>query len=69
VAAPNLSLRPRGGGNGGSPSSGLGRGRLERAEPVAALYEQAKIRHVGQHPELEDQMPSYTGAPGERSPV
>ena len=28
--------------------------KLARAEPVAALYEQGKVRHVGQHPELED---------------
>jgi phage terminase large subunit-like protein len=47
-----------------------GQGKLARAEPVAALYEQTppRVRHVGAHPELEDQLCSYTGAPGERSP-
>lgn len=32
------------------------RGKMARAEPVAALYEQNKVRHVGAYPELEDQM-------------
>lgn len=32
------------------------RGKQARAEPVAALYEQNKIGHVGTFPELEDQM-------------
>lgn len=32
------------------------RGKLIRAEPVAALYEQERIHHVGTFPELEDQM-------------
>lgn len=48
-----------------------GKGKLERAEPVAALYEQGRVRHVGPsdaHAELEAQMTTYTGAPGERSP-
>jgi hypothetical protein len=31
-----------------------------RAEPVAALYEQEKIYHVGEYPTLEDQMCSFT---------
>lgn len=31
-----------------------------RAEPIAALYEQNKIRHVAEFPELEDQMCSMT---------
>ena len=31
-----------------------------RAEPVAALYEQSKIYHVGEYPTLEDQMCSFT---------
>jgi phage terminase large subunit-like protein len=37
------------------------RGKVARAEPVAALYEQGRIRHVGAHPALEDQMVSMTG--------
>ena len=36
------------------------RGKLVRAEPVSALYEQRKVSHVGVFPELEDQMCSYT---------
>lgn len=32
------------------------RGKQTRAEPVAALYEQAKVHHVGEHKELEDEM-------------
>ena len=31
------------------------RGKVARAEPVAALYEQGKISHVGAFPDLEDQ--------------
>ena len=41
------------------------RGKAVRAEPVAALYEQGRVHHVGMHGELEDQMvewdPSTTG--------
>ena len=32
------------------------RGKVVRAEPIAALYEQFKVSHVGEFPELEDQM-------------
>ena len=32
------------------------RGKRARAEPVAALYEQGRVRHVGVFPELEDEM-------------
>ncbi len=32
------------------------RGKHIRAEPVAALYAQGKVKHVGAFPELEDQM-------------
>ena len=31
-----------------------------RAEPVSALYEQGRVRHVGCFAELEDQMTSFT---------
>lgn len=31
------------------------RGKVTRAEPVAALYEQHRVHHVGNHAELEDQ--------------
>jgi predicted phage terminase large subunit-like protein len=36
------------------------RGKVTRAEPVAALYEQHKVHHVGSFPELEDQLCSFT---------
>jgi len=36
------------------------RGKVTRAEPVAALYEQGRISHVGGFPELEDQMVLFT---------
>jgi phage terminase large subunit-like protein len=32
------------------------RGKLTRAEPVAQLYEQGRVRHVGAFPALEDEM-------------
>lgn len=46
------------------------RGKVARAEPVAALYEQGKVKHVGSHTLLEDQMCSLTsdGFIGEGSP-
>ena len=36
------------------------RGKMLRAEPISALYEQDKVHHVGFFKELEDQMTSYT---------
>jgi predicted phage terminase large subunit-like protein len=44
------------------------RGKRTRAEPVAALYEQGRVTHCEPMPELEDQLCSYTGDPGESSP-
>lgn len=38
------------------------RGKILRAEPVAALYEQRRVKHVGSFPELEDQMCQFTPA-------
>jgi phage terminase large subunit-like protein len=32
------------------------RGKFTRAEPVAALYEQGRARHIGVFAKLEDQM-------------
>ncbi|HYD23549.1 MAG TPA: terminase family protein [Croceibacterium sp.] len=32
------------------------RGKAARAEPVAALYESGRVRHVGQLPQLEDEL-------------
>jgi len=37
------------------------RGKMVRAEPIAALYEQNKVRHVGSFPQLEDQMTTFVG--------
>lgn len=43
------------------------RGKVTRAEPVAALYEQHRVKHVGTFPELEDQIcsfaPGFSGSP------
>lgn len=46
------------------------RGKVVRAEPIAALYEQGKVHHVGSFPMLEDQMCAFTGTGyvGEGSP-
>lgn len=46
------------------------RGKHVRAEPVAALYAQGRVRHVGQFPELENQMTQFTneGYQGDGSP-
>lgn len=46
------------------------RGKVVRAEPIAALYEQGRISHVGEFDELEDQccLMSTTGFAGEGSP-
>jgi predicted phage terminase large subunit-like protein len=44
------------------------RGKITRAEPVAALVEQGRISHVGNFQLLEDELCTYTGKPGEQSP-
>jgi hypothetical protein len=46
------------------------RGKVVRAEPVAALYEQGKVCHVGAFPALEDEMIPFTthGYMGDGSP-
>nr|WP_246700975.1 terminase family protein [Rhodopseudomonas sp. BR0M22] len=46
------------------------RGKYVRAEPVAALYEQAKVKHVGSFPLLEDEMCDFGpgGLSNSRSP-
>jgi phage terminase large subunit-like protein len=43
------------------------RGKVTRAEPVAALYEQGRVHHVGMFPQLEDQMCAFTA--NERSNI
>src|SRR6185312_1282856 len=42
------------------------RGKQTRAEPVAALYEQGRVHHVGTFTELEDECSTWV--PGEDSP-
>lgn len=46
------------------------RGKVQRAEPFSALYEQGKVRHVGIFPKLEDEMCAFStgGYTGPRSP-
>lgn len=46
------------------------RGKWVRAEPIAALYEQGRISHVGTFPELEDEMVMFgpNGLIGDTSP-
>jgi phage terminase large subunit-like protein len=46
------------------------RGKVLRAEPVAALYASGDVFHAGRFPDLEDQMFAMTraGYMGDRSP-
>lgn len=44
------------------------RGKSIRAEPVAALYEQGKVHHVGTHATLEDQMCEWSPMTDSYSP-
>lgn len=46
------------------------RGKIVRAEPIAALYEQNRVRHAGAFSALEDQLVAFTtdGYVGEGSP-
>ncbi len=46
------------------------RGKVQRAEPFSALYEQGKVRHVGMFPELEDELAGFSthGYTGAKSP-
>lgn len=44
------------------------RGKFSRAEPVAALYEQGRVSHVGSFGTLEDQMCDYNPQAASRSP-
>ena len=37
------------------------RGKVARAEPISALYEQNKVKHASRMPELEDQFLAMTG--------
>ncbi len=42
------------------------RGKAIRAEPIAALYEQGRVSHIGDLPELEEELTTWT--PGDKSP-
>ena len=44
------------------------RGKLVRAEPIAALYEQGRVHHVGYFGALEDQMCEYEPGTNQESP-
>jgi PBSX family phage terminase large subunit len=44
------------------------RGKIKRAEPISALYEEGRVHHVGQFQNLEDEMCTYTGAKTDDSP-
>jgi phage terminase large subunit-like protein len=46
------------------------RGKIARAEPISALYEQSKVRHAGSFVDLEDQLAAMTseGFVGDGSP-
>jgi phage terminase large subunit-like protein len=46
------------------------RGKVQRAEPFSALYEQGKVRHIGYLTDLEDELAAFStyGYTGERSP-
>jgi phage terminase large subunit-like protein len=44
------------------------RGKRVRAEPIAALYEQGKVHHVGAFAEMEDQMVTFLPEGNEESP-
>ena len=44
------------------------RGKQVRAEPIAALYEQGRVHHVGYFAELEDQMCEYEPGVTSKSP-
>jgi phage terminase large subunit-like protein len=43
-------------------------GKRTRAEPVAALYEQGRVHHVGEHARLEDQLCLWDPQSSSKSP-
>lgn len=44
------------------------KGKMIRAEPISAIYEQRRVHHVGLFAALEEQMTTFTGAPQDKSP-
>jgi phage terminase large subunit-like protein len=55
-------------GPNGRPGVHASRGKQTRAEPVAALYEQGKVHHVGALPKLENQMAQWNPLADRKSP-
>lgn len=43
-------------------------GKRVRAEPIVPLFTRKKLHFVGAHPEVEDQLTTWVGAAGEKSP-
>jgi phage terminase large subunit-like protein len=58
AVAPNVSFR----------SVRASRGKAVRAEPIAALYEQGRVHHVGNLPDLEAEMTTYVPMHDMKSP-
>jgi hypothetical protein len=44
------------------------RGKITRAQPIASLYSEGLVHHIGRFMELESEMMSYTGNDGQPSP-
>lgn len=44
------------------------RGKMARAEPIAALYEVGRVRHLGAFPALEDQLCGFVSGGGYQGP-
>ena len=44
------------------------KGKVARAEPVAALYEAGRVRHAGQFPSLEDELCGLLAGGGYEGP-
>ena len=42
--------------------------KIARLEPIADLYYQGRVHHIGNMPKLEDQLSSFTGQRNEKSP-
>jgi len=44
------------------------RGKMIRAEPIAALYEKGRVHHIGEHSDLEDEMCNWVPGVSDWSP-
>ncbi len=62
------TLKVVGGGNIPVELVTASRGKVLRAEPVVALYEQRLVYHAGNFPELEKEMTTWIPGPGAGSP-